>query len=393
VSGGSIVKIVGLRDPHVPILNSVARDNRLSLRARGLLVYLLSLPPDWVVRQSHLARDTNTGRDALRTLFLELRHAGYARYERLRDVSTGNWQGAGYKIFPTPEEALATAPGEAADDEADETDQDIDSGSASDNDPIDDRREAVSAPASHAKIVDAGERPVSPECGFSGSGGKTDLPGPVKAEALYKGKTLTNRPPLTPKIEPMAMASAPDLRADRGGTEKGTGEGTATRSAEPSIDDLRITREWKAFSAAWEWAGEDFDRARKRFERLNDADRARAIEVAPRVAQWSKTNSRPKPMAANFLRRRLFEQDYTLPPPRIFVREGTEWAAAWLDWWRRQPGAPPGRTGSKTILKSGEIVWGSPLYFWEEIDGRKVRGRWESAQFPPRGDASDDAAA
>jgi len=66
-------------------------DERLSLRARGLLAYLLCKPPDWIVVEkvlvNHLAKaDKGEGRDAIRTAMSELKTHGYFRRTRRRNI-------------------------------------------------------------------------------------------------------------------------------------------------------------------------------------------------------------------------------------------------------------------------------------------------------------------
>jgi len=74
----------------VVIANSVARDANLSLRARGLLLTLLSLPDGWNTSTVAVARDTKEGRDAVRTAARELEVAGYLVRERYSD-ELGHW--------------------------------------------------------------------------------------------------------------------------------------------------------------------------------------------------------------------------------------------------------------------------------------------------------------
>lgn len=62
---------------YVVIPNAIARNNRLSFRARGLLVMLLSLPPEWHVTTDMLAEDNPDSRTAIRAAMLELRETGY----------------------------------------------------------------------------------------------------------------------------------------------------------------------------------------------------------------------------------------------------------------------------------------------------------------------------
>ena len=70
--------------------NRVLRDHRLTWRARGILVYLLSQPPGWQVRSEHLTTVGLEGRDAVRTALRELEAFGYIHRAR-RQNPDGRW--------------------------------------------------------------------------------------------------------------------------------------------------------------------------------------------------------------------------------------------------------------------------------------------------------------
>lgn len=68
-------------------MNDTVRDERISFRATGLLVYLLSLPADWVVSQQHILGLKKEGRDAGITAWRELQESGYI--EKIVDRDSG----------------------------------------------------------------------------------------------------------------------------------------------------------------------------------------------------------------------------------------------------------------------------------------------------------------
>ena len=63
--------------PYTVIGNAAAQDSQISWKAKGLLIYLLSLPKDWNIRLSELARHATDGIDSTRKAMDELLNAGY----------------------------------------------------------------------------------------------------------------------------------------------------------------------------------------------------------------------------------------------------------------------------------------------------------------------------
>jgi hypothetical protein len=64
------------------VSNDLIRDGRLTWAARGMLVYLLSMPDGWEVRETHLVAACSAPRqgiDAVRKVVAELEAAGYMR--------------------------------------------------------------------------------------------------------------------------------------------------------------------------------------------------------------------------------------------------------------------------------------------------------------------------
>lgn len=70
--------------------NATVRDERLSLRAIGLLVRILSRPDDWRSDYRSLARECKEGQAAIRSALKELRGAGYIVQTKSQDAK-GRW--------------------------------------------------------------------------------------------------------------------------------------------------------------------------------------------------------------------------------------------------------------------------------------------------------------
>ena len=79
------------RDRWVVIDQAVIRNRTLSLRARGLLALLLSMPDDWAVNSEWIATQTTEGRDAIRVAMTELEHAGHMQRHKQQD-DKGHWR-------------------------------------------------------------------------------------------------------------------------------------------------------------------------------------------------------------------------------------------------------------------------------------------------------------
>ena len=90
------------------VQNQVIRDRRLSWRARGILIYLLSMPDDWRTTASHLASTGLEGRDAIRACLEELETVGYIQRKKRQD-DRGRWSTATY-VFDCPQNPQELSP-------------------------------------------------------------------------------------------------------------------------------------------------------------------------------------------------------------------------------------------------------------------------------------------
>ena len=78
------------------------RDKSLSLKAKGLLSQMLSLPEEWDYTLQGLAYINREQIDAIRQAVHELERAGYIVRARERD-SRGRLRGAEYTIYEKPQ--------------------------------------------------------------------------------------------------------------------------------------------------------------------------------------------------------------------------------------------------------------------------------------------------
>ena len=89
------------------IRNEPLEDRRLSWKARGLLVYLLSKPDDWRVIVTHLVSQSDLdGRAAVTTALEELEQLSYLKRTGLR-TDVGKFGGVDYEIYETPDHAVS----------------------------------------------------------------------------------------------------------------------------------------------------------------------------------------------------------------------------------------------------------------------------------------------
>lgn len=67
------------------VRNEMLRNDKLSLKAKGLLAMMRSFPPDWTYRQSHLVKLSTDGRDSMRAGLKELLDYGYITRHQSRN--------------------------------------------------------------------------------------------------------------------------------------------------------------------------------------------------------------------------------------------------------------------------------------------------------------------
>ena len=99
----SVFRIEKSRD-YTVMSNHHLRNNDLSLRAKGLLSQILSLPEDWDYTIAGLAKINKEGKDAVRAAVQELEKAGYIE-RRQKMGASGKFGGNEYVVYESPRSA------------------------------------------------------------------------------------------------------------------------------------------------------------------------------------------------------------------------------------------------------------------------------------------------
>jgi hypothetical protein len=89
--------------------NTILKDPRVSWKAKGLFVYLLSLPEDWRIYLSELEQHAKDGKDSLRAAIKELAALGYIRQERQKN-ERGQFDGWRYEVIENPQDVKDQEP-------------------------------------------------------------------------------------------------------------------------------------------------------------------------------------------------------------------------------------------------------------------------------------------
>jgi hypothetical protein len=87
------------------------KEKRMSLKSKGLLSLMLSLPDDWNYNVNGLVKLSKDGKDGVMSALAELEKFGYLQRERVIN-SKGQFAGIEYNIFeqPQPEKPIAEMP-------------------------------------------------------------------------------------------------------------------------------------------------------------------------------------------------------------------------------------------------------------------------------------------
>ena len=88
--------------PFTQISNDLICSSSLSGKAKWLLIYILSKPPNWQVYEADIIKHGKDGRDAIRSAVQELEKAGYMYKVQLRD-GQGRLGPCEYYVSETPD--------------------------------------------------------------------------------------------------------------------------------------------------------------------------------------------------------------------------------------------------------------------------------------------------
>ena len=90
------------KERYTVISNAALEDPRLSLKAKGLLAYLLTKPDGWKVVVSHLVKQSNDGRHAIESGLDELETFGYIRRSKQGHGTGGKFDSVDTEVHERP---------------------------------------------------------------------------------------------------------------------------------------------------------------------------------------------------------------------------------------------------------------------------------------------------
>jgi len=111
----SIVRVHKHLEAFVVLDKTAINDPRLSWKAKGLHVYLLSLPDDWNIVMEDLGNRSSDGRASTRSGMEELLELGYASRTPSRGIG-GRLKGWDYDVYEVPQPRDGQEPAEVSTD-------------------------------------------------------------------------------------------------------------------------------------------------------------------------------------------------------------------------------------------------------------------------------------
>ena len=107
----AVFRVERIKD-YTVMSNHHLRNKNLSLKAKGLLSQMLSLPDDWDYTLKGLAAINKESVDAIRTAIWELEDTGYVVRTRVRD-ERGCLRGCDYYVYEYPQASSSGSDGSA----------------------------------------------------------------------------------------------------------------------------------------------------------------------------------------------------------------------------------------------------------------------------------------
>ncbi|MBO8164212.1 MAG: helix-turn-helix domain-containing protein [Brevibacillus sp.] len=98
----TLVRVMKRENHFVQIDKTPINDSRLSWKAKGLLLYLLSKPDDWTIMIDDLVKHAKDGRDSVKAGLSELEQNGYLKRKQGRNDS-GEFGPMEYHVFELPQ--------------------------------------------------------------------------------------------------------------------------------------------------------------------------------------------------------------------------------------------------------------------------------------------------
>ena len=96
------------KETYVNIDKVLINDPNLSYKAKGILIYILSKPNDWITREHDIVFHATDGRDGIRSGLKELLDKGYMTKEQKRE--DGKFSDVVYNVFETSSMSMSPPP-------------------------------------------------------------------------------------------------------------------------------------------------------------------------------------------------------------------------------------------------------------------------------------------
>lgn len=286
------------------VSNAALEDTRLSFRAKGILVFILSKPDRWQVSERHLAEQGPDGRSAVASALTELEEAGYLRRTRSREADgTFSWQSM---IFDEPQTVTEPEPAaEAQPEHAAEVDH---------SDPPGSQRSTMAGKTGHGLTVRGkpshivNTEQVNTEQLEEEEGAVPAQPAAAEPPAWYEAEPAQPSTPSTPSTTPTvkSLTAQPPIAMYRDAFLRYPSKPQMALIMAHGLDDLH---RWRAVLALWCGRGWSPTNIAGMLDLYDHPERLEDRQRPPAAA------SRPSPLA---------------PPPTPGA--DAAWQSSWDEW-------------------------------------------------------------